>query len=381
VAVTEPWLSPSQAAVGKALLAAASLLPCLPSGARAETAPTFTSVSYKYLDYLDFQPDAERVRVIANAVNVVSPINERWSFSAGAVTDAVSGASPRYYTSALTKLEDYRRAQNISLTRWGSSGSVTLSHARSAERDYISKSLGITGVWYVDDTKNTAVTAGLGAARDVIDVPARGVNNEGKSVNDFLLGVTQVLTRNDVGQLIARYTTGHGYYTDPYKSIDERPRERSGYSALVRWNHHFPSLESSVRSSYRWYQDSFGIRAHTLGFEYVQPLANGRLVVTPLVRWYTQTAANFYLPANPGRNGRTYPAEDAVYYSQDQRLSAFGAQTLGIKSAIRVSGNTWFDIKYEGYKQRGQWALAGRSDASLAPFNARSVQVGISTRF
>jgi len=363
------------------MLAAASVLPLLPNGAEAETAPTLTTISYKYLDYLDFQPDADRVRVRANALTVVSPINDQWSFSAGAITDAVSGASPRYYTNALTKLEDFRRAQNVSLTRWGSSGSLTLSHARSAERDYVSKSLGITGVWYVDDTKNTALTAGLGAARDVVDVPARGVNHEGKSVNDFLVGVTQVLTQNDIAQLTARYTSGHGYYNDPYKSTDERPRERDGYSALLRWNHHFPSLESSIRSSYRWYQDSFGIRAHTVGVEYAQPLADGRLVITPLVRWYTQTAANFYLPANPGPNGRTYPAEDALYYSQDQRLSAFGAQTLGIKSAIRVTRDTWFDIKYESYRQRANWALSGRGDPLLAPFNARSVQIGLSTQF
>lgn len=367
--------------VNQALLAAAMALPLAPTPAVAETAPTRTTVSYKYLDYLDFQPDAERVRVRANALSVVSPINDQWSFSAGAITDAISGASPKYYTNALTRLEDYRRAQNVSLTHWRSSGSISFSHAQSAERDYVSKSIGLTALWYVDDTKNTALTAGVGASRDVVNVPFRGVNNEGKSVNEILFGLTQVLSQNDIAQLITRYSAGHGYYDDPYKSFDQRPRERDGHSVLLRWNHHLPSLESTIRSSYRWYQDSYGIRAHTLGLEYVQPLVDGRWVVTPLVRWYTQTAAQFYVPANPGPNGRTYPSEDALFYSQDQRLSAFGAQTLGLKTALRITRDTWIDVKYEAYRQRAQWALSGQGDPLLAPFNARSVQVGLSTQF
>lgn len=367
--------------IDHALLAAALLLPLAPNPASAETAPDRTTVSYKYLDYVDFQPDAERIRIRANALNVVSPINDEWSFSAGVITDVISGASPSYHTSRLKTMRDFRRAENIGLTRWTSNGSLTLSHVHSAESDYLSRGLSLTALWYTDDSKNTGITAGLGATRDIINPSNQIVVDERKSINDLMVGITQVLGQNDIAQLIARYSSGHGYYSDPYKAFDERPRERDARSLLARWNHHFPDWDSSVRSSYRWYQDSFGIRAHTVSLEYAQTLAEGRWVLTPIARLYSQTAANFYVPVNPEPNGITFPPETATYYSEDQRLSAFGARTIGVKSAHRITRDTWVDVKYEHYAQRANWAVAGQGDKGLAPFNAKSVQVGVTHQF
>ena len=391
VAVTDPGLrlppttcpaKPARARrIDHALIAAALLVPLTPQVARAESSPTQTTLSYKYLDYVDYQPDAERIRVRANALNVNAPINDEWSFSAGVITDVISGASPSYHTSRLKTMRDFRRAENVGLTRWGSAGSLTLSHVHSGESDYLSRSVSLTAMLYTDDSKNTSVTAGIGATRDVINPANQIVVNERKSINDLMIGIGQVMSQTDVAQLIARYSSGHGYYTDPYKAFDERPRERDAQSLLARWNHHFTDWQSTARWSYRWYQDSFGIRAHTATLEYAQTLAEGRWVLTPIVRLYTQTAANFYVPANPEQNGITFPPETATYYSEDQRLSAFGARTVGLKSAHRIARDTWVDIKYEHYAQRASWAVSGQGDRALAPFNARSVQFGVSQQF
>ena len=266
-------------------------------------------------------------------------------------------------------------------SRVGRDGVLTISHVHSAESDYLSKSVSVTALWYTDDSKNTAITAGVGGTRDTINPSNQIVVNERKSINDLMLGATQVLSQNDIAQVIARYSSGHGYYSDPYKAFDERPRERDARSLLFRWNHHLPSFESTMRWSYRWYQDSFGIRAHTLGLEYAQPLLDGRWIVTPLFRYYTQTAANFYVPVNPEPNGITFPPETATYYSEDQRLSAFGARTVGIKSAHRITRDTWIDVKVEAYRQRAEWALSGQGDRALAPFGARSVQLGLTVQY
>lgn len=106
--------------------------------------------------------------------------------------------------------------------------------------------------------------------------------------------------------------------------------------------------------------------------------------MTPLLRLYSQSEADFYVAvgavekADPTQP--TPPPADAVYYSEDQRLSAFGAITLGLKVSKSLNQDWLVDLKYEEYEQRGKWSVYGNSDKGLAPFGARSIQVGISRK-
>lgn len=362
------------------LLAAAMLLPLLPAAARAESAPQETTVSYKYLDYQDSQPGADRVGIHAHALALTMPLGESWSFDANAVTDAVSGASPRYHTQRLTPLEDRRNAFGLGVTRYFPRGSLTVSGSHSRESDYLSRSLAASFTWFTDESKNTALLGGLGLTRDTIN-PSNGiVRDERKAVNEVMAGVTQVLAPGDIAQVILRHSRGSGYYSDPYKAWDERPRRRNASTLLLRWNHHLDATDASMRSSYRYYTDSFGLRAHTLGLEFEQPVGP-RWSVTPLVRLYSQNAASFYVPYAPGPTGQTFPDPGARYYTQDQRLSAFGAVTAGVKVAWQPVPGWTLDAKVEKYRQQAGWAVGGGGDPGLARFDATSFQLGVSHRF
>lgn len=102
----------------------------------------------------------------------------------------------------------------------------------------------------------------------------------------------------------------------------------------------------------------------------------------PLVRLYTQKSARFYVDVDPDAGPfPTNPPPDATYYLLDQRLSSFGAVTLGVKVAKQIDADWLVDVKFEQYQQRGHWALAGKGSPGLEPFNARSIQVGISRQF
>ncbi|WP_431476572.1 DUF3570 domain-containing protein [Massilia eburnea] len=109
----------------------------------------------------------------------------------------------------------------------------------------------------------------------------------------LLAGVTRVLTPVDIAQFTLTHTQGHGYYSDPYKLADQRPDTRRQDTALLQWNHRFVAQGASSRLIYRYYRDSYGISAHTLGAEWVQGLGDG-WTVTPAARLYTQRAADFY---------------------------------------------------------------------------------------
>lgn len=346
----------------------------------AETVPERASLSYKYLDYKDYQPDQDRISVKAHSFGIVVPIADEWSISATKIKDTVSGASPRYHTQSLVKMYDVRDAVDVSVTKYFSDATLKLGKSESRESDYISNSYSLSGTIALD-SKNTVLNWGLSHTSDEINPNNRIVVDQKKRINDYMVGVTQVLTPIDIVQYSVRYSKGEGYYSDPYKFGDSRPSSRYINSHLLRWNHFFLSTEGTSRLSYRNYKDSFGINSHTLNLEYAQPLKGG-WVITPLVRYYSQSAAYFYLPTDPRRYPRTtIPPEGVNFYSMDQRLSSFGARTLGIKVAKAINKDLTADVKYEDYQQRGRWSLFGGQDNFLAPFSAKSIQVGLTYFF
>ena len=365
--------------VGAALMAAAMALP-LAEPVHAESAPERGLISLKTLDYQDSQPGDPRIHVRAPALSVMAPISSEWAIGGTATSDVISGASPAYHTSGLKQMHDHRRAVEADVTRYLPNGTVTVGASISKESDYLSRGVSVQAT-RSNESKNTTWSAGFGFNSDVINPTNGVVRNETKQVTDLLLGVTQVLTTDDIVQMNLGLSLGRGYFSDPYKVFDNRPREHNHGTVMARWNHYVEASDGTVRSSYRYYADSWHIKAHTVGVEYVQPLAHG-WTVTPLVRLYTQSAASFYVNADPS----TYPfppnpPADALTYSEDQRVSAFGARTVGLKVAKQFNTDWTVDVKVERYGQRADWRLFGSGSTGLAPFNYRSIQVGMSRQF
>lgn len=370
-------------ALGAALLSASVALPGVLTSAYAETAPERAMVSFKSLDYLDYQPGADRIRVRAPSLSSVVPLNAEWSVAGTLITDSISGASPAYHSSGLTPMHDFRRAVDASLTHYLPRGSVTLGLSHSRESDYLSRGLSVQGTRSSED-KNTLWNLGVALNRDTINPTNRVVENEHKQGVDLLAGLTQVLGVHDIAQFNLGYSRGQGYFSDPYKVLDNRPRERQRVTLNTRWNHHFEDLQGTARFSYRYYRDDWAIRAHTLESEYVHPLGE-RWRLAPSLRLYTQTAARFFVQPSGGPgggDGLLMGFGDAqAYTSGDQRLSAFGAMTVGMKLIYQPSPDTVWDIKMERYEQRGGWTLFGPGTSGLAPFGARTLQFGVTHWF
>lgn len=373
------------APVGQALLAAAMLLPGI-GAVHAETAPERGSVAFKYLYYKEDQAGLDRIRVHAPAVSVLAPIAGEWSLAASATVDDVSGASPRYHTavSGASRMSDLRKAGDVSVTRYLPRGSVSVAAAYSTEHDYVSRALSLQASLASED-KNTTWNFGAGGSDDSINPVNKAVQDAGRQTVSVLGGVTRVLTPVDVAQFTLTHSRGHGYYSDPYKLADNRPDRRRQSTALLQWNHRFLAKGATSRLSYRFYRDSFGVNAHTLGAEWVQGLAHG-WSVTPSLRLYSQRAASFYFdPVYDSRLGPPFPpgyAFDGTRHSSaDQRLSGFGALTLGVKLAKQLNRDWAMDLKLERYEQRGSWRLFGSGSPGLSPMRAVSLQVGVTRQW
>jgi hypothetical protein len=135
-------------------------------------------------------------------------------------------------------------------------------------------------------------------------------------------------------------TRGRGWYNDPYKSTfslrpgggllvsaDLRPDSRDTLAWLTRYRQHFPGAGGTLQADYRFYRDDWGVRAHTLEAAWHQRI-DERWALRPALRYYTQSAADFYSPVVP------FP--QPALQSSDQRLAAFGGLSPSLRVILRL---------------------------------------------
>jgi outer membrane receptor protein involved in Fe transport len=95
--------------------------------------------------------------------------------------------------------------------------------------------------------------------------------------------------------------------------------------------------------------------------------------ITPGVRYYSQSAADFYAPIII-----SLPRQ---YQSSDQRLAAFGSFTPSIKASWQVSPGTVFEASYARLIQQGNWKLGGGGTSTFERFSADLLTVGVVHQF
>jgi hypothetical protein len=382
---------------GSIVLAALALPAALPTTVQAEEAPEKGEISVRYLHYQDKQkvqvqyPDYDgsepktfkRITAKSPSAHLLVPIGARWSLEASAVSDDVSGATPKYYSAVsgatpAPGMKDKRRAGDVKLTRHFSRAGISVGGAHSTEYDYKSTAASLD-MRLSSESNNTTVNLGFGAARDTINPVNLVVVNERKRTNEMMLGLTHAATMSDLLQVNATYSDGRGYFTDPYKRNDKRPERRKQAAALARWNHHVSEVGGTLRTGYRYYMDNWGVLSHTAEAAWAQPMGSA-FVLTPSVRYYTQSSADFYYDPVMDPSVFPRPLVPQTYSTADQRLSAFGAFTLGIKAELRL-GDWTADVKYEMYEQRSDWRAFGKGSPNVDVFMWQAVQVGLKTKF
>lgn len=377
----------SRATVAGSLMAAALALPgvvATPS-AKAESVPEKTTIGIKYLNYAEKQESGKRMRVKSPSIFMLAPIKDKYSIEGSFVLDSVSGASPTSYNSlsgASGKgIRDYRKAGDLKLTRFFDRAAIGVGFAGSREHDYDSDAVSVDGRFSTANN-NTTFAGGIGYSGDKIGSSNNRTLDERRRTTDALVGITQVLTPNDLIQSNLTVSVGKGYFSDPYKDFDKRPDSRTSWAWLTRYNHYFAAPAAALHTSYRYFRSDWGVSAHTVETAWYQPLGSGWLL-RPSLRYYTQRAARFYrdpLPP-PSLPLDFLTASTNTHFSADTRLAAFGAVTLGMKVAKEFAHDWTIDLKYEWYQQRSAWRLGGDGSPGMENFTAKWWQIGISKKF
>lgn len=248
-----------------------------------------------------------------------------------------------------SEIEDERWAFNVDLTKRIGQHSVGGGLSYSTESDYESYGLALRDA--IDfNKKNTTLSLGAAYTHDLVDVFYQGTT-ENKDTVDLLVGLTQVLSPLTLFTVNLTLSQASGFMADPYKVVDlngqlvpeSRPDNKDKHILFLALNQAVPALQGAAEISYRYYDDSFGIQAHTWQLAWYQKLG-AQFVVRPSVRWYEQTEADFY-----GLHFTGSPED----YSSDYRVSALRAMGYGIKIIWTPNSKFALDVGYERYEQEG----------------------------
>ncbi|MFQ5548997.1 MAG: DUF3570 domain-containing protein [Woeseia sp.] len=264
-------------------------------------------------------------------------------------------------------------------------GSVGVSFSKEFDYTHLGANLGLSRDF---DKRNTTFSIGVSFARDDVDpiggtpiglTPMLDVGDlsnrrasESKDVVDLLLGVTRVINEKFLIQLNYSFSEASGYLNDPYKILslvdplsgdtipripapgaegpshefryENRPDSRTKQSIFGKGKYF---LDGKVLDlSYRYMTDDWEIDSHTLNAKLRFPLGESSYV-EPHIRYYTQTAADFY------RASLTAGAPLPGFASADYRLGDFDAVTVGVRYGWTTENGHDFSLRLEYYSQNG----------------------------
>lgn len=220
---------------------------------------------------------------------------------------------------------------------------VGLGAGASTEYDY--RSVNVVGSWArasADGNRELSVAAQAFFDQATLIRPTElrftGRKEDGTDTRqsyNLTVVYAQVLTQRLQVALSTELVAQHGLLSTPFHRVYFRetgaalgraktellPRQRYKYPVGLRATYYATDLVQ-LRTFYRFYNDDFGIRAHTLELETPVKLTPF-FVLYPFYRYHTQTAARYFAP---------YLAHSVTdtYYTSDYDLAAFSAQKVGL---------------------------------------------------
>ena len=332
--------------------------------------------------YQHYQEDDGRMRVDSDYSLYSIDLSDTLVLDGTLLYSTLSGASPtglppdyRGGKVPTVQLEDERYAATLGLTKQLGAHSLKAGFAYSYESDYTSFGYSLQDTISLNE-KNTELVLGFAYTDDTVSANGSSFS-AGKQSYDAIVGINQLLSPNDLLSVNVGLGWKRGYLSDPYKRVllndwvdyDTRPGRKFEQLLFMQWTHYIPTWDASLETSYRFGHNDHGSHSHTAMVAFYKNLLNKRLVIRPSLRFYSQTAADYYgidFSGNPS------------YYSSDYRLSAEQTWNLGLQVRWNIIPDKLaLEVGYERYISRG---TDGRTSQSAYP-DAHSFSIGLNYRF
>jgi hypothetical protein len=314
------------------------------------------------------------------ALLVRKSVADTVSLSASYYLDAVSNASIDVVTTA-SKFRENRNEYSFGADYVYRDSQISLGVNTSREPDYTANrySLDIS-----QETFGGMTTVSLGFTRGSDTV----LKHDSPEFHDavthwqYRVGVTQILTPRWIASANFEAISDDGYLGSPYRvarvfgaAVPERnPRTRSSRAMNFRVNGDLGSRDA-LHLSYRYFWDTWDIKAHTLEGGYSRYIGESFLADGTL-RYYRQGHALFY-----SDNAQS----ETTYVSRNRQLSKFSDIGLGGKltySWRKVPGK--YEIKFIGSYEFVRFKYDDFTDirtGSLYGYNANVLQLYMTANF
>ncbi len=354
---------------------------------------------YVSVQYVQYDEDSGRTTVMSPAIEVSKDFGTDYTLKASFVADSISGASPSWYDSSSgasafshgttstnnvtygnIEYDDTRTAGAIALTtRFASRDELTVGYSRSYESDYESNELSAEYLYNLDSSRNRTLSFGVSyqlnqvLAQEYITNNNRLRDDDDDDDDDYdsssgaskaldvnvltaELGFTQILNTDALVKASVFFINEDGYLSNPYMNIvrnydlggsgtalieaENKPDTRTSYGLTLQYITAL-SNELSSNTSYRFYNDDWGIMSHTINTELYYEYGDDWIFGAGL-RYYMQSEADFY------SNGYF---TNEKYTSSDIRISDFDALSYKISANYKINNELSTNVGFTYYDQ------------------------------
>jgi len=289
--------------------------------------------------------------ITGESVAVHKNITDNFALEGNYFIDKVSGASVDVLSQA-SQIKDERKQKSGTVEYVHDKTTYTASFINSVERDYKSDtgSFSLKQDMFGDLTtlslafSNTNDTVGENNGTAFVPVIAWLGHAESRSYD---IDLSQILTKNFIAGVNFNVITDQGYLANPYRSVRFLdPNNAKGYSLAsqiypdtrtstaiqVEGKYYLP-YRAAVTASYRYFRDTWAIVGNTYELDYTHPIQN-KWIFEGRVRYYKQSAANFYSDLFPFAGSQNFTA-------RDQNLAALDNTTIGAKVTYAFLPDGW----------------------------------------
>ncbi|CAN5229066.1 DUF3570 domain-containing protein [soil metagenome] len=279
--------------------------------------------------------DGGGVEVSGPALLVRKNVAEKFSMAAEYYVDSISGASIDVVTNA-SPYSERRTEYGFGVDWLYGDTLLSLAASQSDENDYDATTFSFD-IAHELFGNMTRINMGYSRGSDTV----MRVDNDFEADIErasYRLGVSQVLSPTLVSTVDYEAILDDGFLNNPYRSarvlgasVPERyPSTRTSHALALRlmkyWNERW-----STRAEYRYFTDTWDVRAHTLEVGVNTYVRSGWLLEGHY-RHYTQGNASFYAD-NFDR--------EFVYMARDKELSSFNSHAVGGRLSIELLPGSW----------------------------------------
>jgi hypothetical protein len=288
------------------------------------------------------------------AVLVRKKFGESFAATANYYVDNITSASIDVVVSGASQYKEHREQKSLAVEYMRGKSTYSLSYVLSEENDYKAQTASIS---VSQDMFGDLTTVSLGFSQGKDEIGSSIDPEFAREVDrrNYRVGVTQVLTRDLLLSLNFETITEEGYLQNPYRVMrfltpgggqatgpEIFPATRTGNAGSARLKYYLP-WRAAASAQYRFYADTWGIRAHTASIEYTQPVTWSPLkglTLTGSYRYYMQNGADFFSDLFPRDQYQNFMA-------RDKEISPLTTHTIGILASYE------FPVGWARYLHKG----------------------------